>query len=270
MRAATARLPVLSFVLLSAGMLAFAWRTHNPTTTAIVAASLLMFAACGLSAVHVLGGTAALRFMLLATSLGWLAEELGSRFGWFFGDYTYTPLLGLRLGSVPLVIPMMWFALAYAGYVMANLIVWQRPVAAAPRPGLAGQGFLALLGGFIITAFDLGADPYLVFKLHAWDMLKQGDWFGETMQGFVGWVFVATVILAIFRLVPGPIAPAGAVAHPLAVLVPVGMYASGMVFQMVWGFPVETRAIAPFAMGIPLLCALAGYARWRNPPQDLP
>ena len=40
-------------------------------------------------------------------------------------------------------------------------------------------------------------------------------------------------------------------------------YASGMVFAVVLGNPVEIRSIAPFAMGIPLLCALAGLQRWR-------
>jgi hypothetical protein len=36
-----------------------------------------------------------------------------------------------------------------------------------------------------------------------------------------------------------------------------------MVFQMVEGYPVETRTIALFAMGIPLLTAMCGFARWQ-------
>ncbi|GAA4422973.1 carotenoid biosynthesis protein [Acidovorax lacteus] len=263
MRPHPSRLPLLMFLPLAVAMLATAWQSHNPVTLAIVAASLLMFAACWASASQVLGHGPALRFVAVACGLGWLAEQLGSTLGWFFGDYTYTPLLGLRLGDVPLVIPMMWFALTYAGFIMANLIVWQRPVTMAGSHGLPGLLFLALLGGMIVTAFDLGADPYLVFHLHAWDMLKKGSWFGETMQGFVGWVFVSFVILSVFRWNQRS-RPEVAAPHPLMVLLPMGIYASGMVFQMIWGVPVETRAIAPFAMGIPLLCALAGFWRWRH------
>lgn len=263
MRPLPSRLPLLICLPVAGAMLATAWQSHDPVTLAIVAASLLMFAACWVSASQVLGAAPALRFVLIACGLGWLAEQLGSTLGWFFGDYTYTPLLGLRLWDVPLVIPMMWFALTYAGFVMANLIVWQRPVTADGGAGSAGLLFLALLGGLIVTAFDLGADPYLVFHLHAWDMLKRGDWFGETMQGFVGWVFVSFVILAAFRWsLRGHATPA---TPPVPmVLLPLGLYASGMVFQLLWGDPVETRAIAPFAMGIPLLAALAGFWRWRR------
>lgn len=267
MPALLSRLPLFVFLPLAGGMLATAWHSRDPVTLAIVAASLLMFAVCWASAAQVLGQHAALRFVLIACGLGWLAEQLGSTLGWFFGDYVYTPLLGLRLGDVPLVIPMMWFALTYAGFIMANLMVWQCPVTADGGQGTGGLLFLALLGGMVVTAFDLGADPYLVFHLHAWDMLQHGDWFGETMQGFVGWVFVSFVILSAFRWsLRGRTGTAPA--HPLMVLLPLGIYGSGMLFQMVWGFPVETRAIAPFAMGIPLLCALAGYWRWRRPAQE--
>jgi uncharacterized membrane protein len=48
----------------------------------------------------------------------------------------------------------------------------------------------------IVTAFDLGADPYFVFVLHAWVMTKtDGGWFGETLQGFVGWMVVSFFIV---------------------------------------------------------------------------
>ena len=42
------------------------------------------------------------------------------------------------------------------------------------------------------------------------------------------------------------------------------IYAGLMAFQIIAGFPVETRSIAVFAMGIPVLCALAGWRHWRT------
>ena len=50
-------------------------------------------------------------------------------------------------------------------------------------------------------------------------------------------------------------------------LVALGVCASGMVFQMVLGYPVEIASIAsiaPFATGIVLLRALAGFQRWSS------
>ena len=43
-------------------------------------------------------------------------------------------------------------------------------------------------------------------------------------------------------------------------LIPVLIYANLMMFQVLFGFPVETRTIAVFAMGIPLLAALFTFA----------
>jgi putative membrane protein len=196
-------------------------------------------------------------------SFGWLAEQLGSSYGWFFGSYAYTPVLGPRLGDVPVVIPMMWFALAYIGYVVSNLIVWQDPVDAPASPG--HDAILALVGATVVTCYDLGVDPYMVYVLKAWIMAKtDGWWFGETVQGFAGWMTVSFAILFAFRRL-ARVRPAAAV-PPTArhVLVPLGVYAGLMVFQVLLGYPVEARTIALFAMGFPLLAAVAGLLRWQG------
>jgi putative membrane protein len=259
------RLPALSYLLLAIYLVILAFRTHNDTTIALVIASVVMFACCWASATHLLGARPALQFVLIAVSFGWFAEQMGSSRGWFFGHYTYTDVLGPRLGDVPLVIPLMWFALTYAGYVIANLIVWQSPVDGAR--GLGNTIMLSFLAAMIVTAFDLGADPYMVYTLKAWIMTKtDGAWFGETVQGFFGWVFVSFVIILGFRMSVRSLAmqPSSPFLRHHA-LVPLALYGSNMVFQMMLGNPVEIRSIAPFAMGIPLLCALAGYQRWVAP-----
>jgi hypothetical protein len=88
-----------------------------------------------------------------------------------------------------LVIPLMWFALTYIGYVIANLIIWRAPVDGSPR--ILDVVLMSLLAAMLVTAYDLGADPYMVFVLKAWIMTKKdGAWFGETVQGFVGWMVV--------------------------------------------------------------------------------
>jgi putative membrane protein len=261
------RLPILTATLFVVFLLVLARRIGGETTVALVASSLLMFGCCWASAAHLLGGAAALRLVAIATSLGWLAEQLGSSYGWFFGSYTYTPVLGPRLGDVPVVIPMMWFALAYIGYVIANLIVWQDPV---DRPASRGHdAVMALLGAMVVTCYDLGVDPYMVYVLKAWIMAKtDGWWFGETVQGFAGWMIVSFAILFAFRRlarVRTPAAAAGTVLPTMRhVFVPLGVYAGLMVFQVLLGHPVEARTIALFAMGFPLLAATIGLLRWQG------
>ena len=261
------RLPVVTAVLLVIFLLVLAKRIGGETTMLLVASSLLMFGCCWASAAHLLGGSAALRLVAIATSFGWAAEQLGSSYGWFFGSYTYTPVLGPRLGHVPVVIPLMWFALAYVGYVISNLIVWQDPVDAPASPG--HDAILALLGAMVVTCYDLGVDPYMVYVLKAWIMAeKDGWWFGETVQGFAGWMIVSFAILFAFRRL-ARVRPAarraGAVLPTMRhVLVPLSVYAGLMVFQVLLGYPVEARTIALFAMGFPLLAAFIGLLRWQG------
>jgi len=250
---------------LLAGLLLYTAMRYPLQTGALNAASVVMFM-ISLWAAHILLGRArANGFALLALSVGWFAEQMGSSRGWFFGHYTYTDVLGVTLGDVPLVIPMMWFALALLGYVMACLILWRQPVLAAP--GWISGGLTAWLAALIVTAFDLGADPYFVFVLEAWIMEKKdGGWFGETLQGFVGWMIIGFAIVATFQWRARPVAPllGDPVVHKAA-LVPLVIYGSGMVFQMIWGYPIEVRAIAFFAMGIPLFIATVAWFQWTQP-----
>ena len=53
---------------------------------------------------------------------------------------------------------------------------------------------------------------------------------------------------------------------PRYALVPLFIYGGSMAFQAVQGSPIETRTIALFAMGIPLLTALCGWTRWKAAP----
>jgi len=263
------RLPVAAATLLAVFLIVLAKRSGGETTAMLVASSLLMFGCCWASAAHLLGGRAALRLVAIATSFGWLAEQLGSSYGWFFGSYTYTPVLGPRLGDVPVVIPMMWFALAYIGYVIANLIVWQDPVDRPASPG--HDAVMSLLGAMVVTCYDLGVDPYMVYVLKAWIMAKtDGWWFGETVQGFAGWMVVSFAILFAFRRLARTntwrtVVDIGTVLPTMRhVFVPLAVYAGLMVFQVLLGHPVEARTIALFAMGFPLLAATIGLLRWQG------
>lgn len=263
---------VLAYLGLSAALIVATLRLHNLSSTAVVVTSLVMFPVCVVSAANTLGWASARLFVAVALGVGWFAEQMGSSKGWFFGRYSYTDVLGPTIGNVPIVIPMMWFVLAFTGYTLANLILWQSPVDEGDRNTVGEKGELAraasssFIAAMIVTAYDLGADPYLVYVMKAWIMEKtDGAWFGETVQGFVGWTFIGFVIIFGFRLLARRAQHVRVSrATSRATLVPIAIYGSGVAFQATFGYPVETRSIAIFAMGIPLLCAVHGWRQWRS------
>lgn len=253
---------VACYVVLAIALTLWTAARFDLTATAIMVATLMMFASCFWSASQLFGRRAAWQFALLAVPIGWFAEQMGSSRGWFFGSYTYTNVLGPAVGNVPIVIPLMWFALCLIGLVLANLALWQRPVDTSPATGRVVFG--VLVAAMFVTAFDLGADPYFVFVLKAWIMEKKdGGWFGETLQGFVGWMFIGSVILWLFRWLSRPlVAPPVNRCTVWAARIPLLLYASAIVFQVCLGAPTEIRVIAIFAMGLPWLCAANAYRQW--------
>jgi uncharacterized membrane protein len=249
----------------SAVLIGVTTQRYGGVTVAVTAATLAMFGACYWSAIVLLGRRPALWFAIVGIVLGWFAEQMGSSRGWFFGRYTYTDVLGLRVGDVPFIVPLMWFGLPFVCMVLANLILWRRPVDHAAA-GWGRVALTALFAAMLITAFDLGADPYFVYVLKAWIMEKPGGgWFGETLQGFVGWMVVCFAVVLLFRIA----APAQRTALSAtaitwrAVLVPLVIYGGEMVFQAIWGYNSETRTLALFAMGIPVVAASAAAWQWR-------
>jgi uncharacterized membrane protein len=239
-------------------------------TLVLVAASLALGGTSLWSCRVLLGPKAAWRFLALALALGWFAEQMGSSRGWFFGSYRYTEVLGPRLGDVPLVIPLMWFGLCHIGFVMASLLLGRQPV---PRDaGWKALLLVALLAAMIVTAFDLGADPFFVYQLQAWVMEKKdGGWFGETLRGFEGWMIVSFAIVALFQATtrrwPDGVAPEHSA---LAALVPILVYAGFIAFQVLMVQPAALRVVALFAMGIPTLVALAAWSQWAREPRTAP
>ncbi len=259
-----ARLPMASFVLLAGYLVITVLRVNRETTTQMVLSSLAMFAFSWVSATHLLGARAALKFIGIALAIGWFAEQMGASRGWFFGVYTYTDVLGPKLGVVPIVIPLMWFALVYSAFVIANLILWRVPVAMPARK--LDTVLLCLLGAMIVCAYDLGAKTYMVDVAHAWTVgMTDGWYFGKTLEGFFGWTGTSFVILLVVQwaIRGGRPAPSARVERWHALL-PVGIYAGSMAFTICNGSPIETRSIVAFAMGIPVLAACAAWRQWQG------
>lgn len=260
-RIGTARvLAPLAFIL---ALVLWTASSYPPLTLALLLASLAMAGASFWSCAVLLGERAAWVFLGLGAVFGWCAEQMGASRGWFFGDYSYTEVLGPRLGDVPIAIPLMWFGLCYIGLLMASLALWRQPAPPAADWKAAVLG--ALLSAMIVTAFDLAADPYFVYVLKAWIMAKKdGHWFGETVRGFEGWLTVSLAIVGAFLALARPRLLPAARGRTLraATLLPLGIYAGLLVFQLAMSETVALRVVAFFAMGIPTLVAASACAQW--------
>lgn len=257
------RLALASLVLL---VVHFAINVTKPPVPALstnmwIFSSIFTATFCFVSAIELLGLRAAAKFLAIALAIGWAMEQIGTIYGFPFGRYVYTDVLGPRIGEVPFVIPMMWFSFAYMAYTMSNFIMWQRPNHSGRK--WVDVAFGCFMVGMIVTVYDLVADPYMFKVAKAWTMIGGGSYFGETAQGFFGWFLTGSLISLLFRIAEPTIAtPLPHKAQRWSAAYPLFAFFFYIGFFVDNGEPPETRSIALFAMGLPLVAALAGWVRW--------
>jgi putative membrane protein len=211
-----------------------------------------------LHGVYMFGWRRALCFFLLTLPTAFLFEHVGVKTGWVFGHYHYTDVLDPKLlGTVPVVIPLAYFMVIYPSYMMANLILRGRPT--GKFQGWDLIVLTSLLTALIMTAWDLVMDPVMVHDVKAWVWERGGDYFGVPYHNFFGWTLTTFTVSALFRALEQspwiPMRPYGR-SHTTFLVLPLLGYGALMVGAPFVGVPVDTRAISPFAMGIPLLAAL--------------
>lgn len=150
-----------------------------------------------LHAGNFLGWRSAGLFLALTVALSLALECLGVATGFPFGKYHYTERLGpLFLGLAPYSIPLSWFQMLYPSAIIAGRTL----VGRSEYKGRWWQA--ALLGGAVMTAWDLALDPVMVFRQH-WTWDQPGGYFGIPWQNYLGWWLTASLILAIFHRLEG-------------------------------------------------------------------
>jgi putative membrane protein len=145
------------------------------------------------------GGAKTLRIAAIVVILGWAAEALGSRTGFPFGGYHYTPALQPQLLHVPVLIPLAWLMMLPPAWAVAQALTRDL----APRWQTAG---FVLISALAMTAWDLFLDPQMVaWGLWQWD--QPSGYFGIPWSNYLGWLLVSALITA--RARPGslPVAP---------------------------------------------------------------
>ena len=185
----------------------------------------------GAAAMLAFGGAAVgwgktLIFFAASTSINLAAELLGTTTGYPFGDYAYTDFLGVKVaGHVPFSIPLSWFYLGFAAYLLGSAL--------AARWGIAPRAVWAVgLGVWLLVVWDLVLDPAMAhpsMPVRFWEWGETGAYLGMPVKNFGGWALTGLPFMALARLLwredieIGP----GRLRFPLAV------YAANTGFAMV-------------------------------------
>ena len=154
----------------AAAMFVFAWVTLGPRRTLI--------------------------FFAVSTTLSLASELIGTGTGWPFGNYEYTSFLGYKvLDRVPFTIPLSWFYLGLAAYILGSIL--------AVRFGSRRTFWSLASGVWLLTAWDLVLDPAMAdpsLQVRFWTWHETGPYFGMPIQNLVGWSLTGLLFMGISRL----------------------------------------------------------------------
>lgn len=146
------------------------------------------------------GSTNASIFLILAGLVSFVAEVIGINFGYSFGRYFYSDLLGIKIFGVPLLVSLMWIAIIYIAYQVTEHITNFRFTGGTPFIVRLWLSFWsAILTALIVVAWDLSLDPIAV-KLGWWTWLGRRDYFGVPLGNFMGWIFISFIVVFLYKL----------------------------------------------------------------------
>ncbi len=121
-----------------------------------------------------------------------ISELMGTGWGVPFGPYSYTSLLGPKwLGLVPLLIPLSWFTMSWACWLIA-------------RQRASGISAI-LLGTVLLVAWDLLLDPAMSKVTSYWIWGESGSYYGMPWSNLFGWGVTGLVLFMILhKIAPTP------------------------------------------------------------------
>jgi len=122
-----------------------------------------------------------------AGALGFAAELAGVATGKPFGHYSYTSLLGRKVGGVPIAAAAAWAMMTRPAWVVAGLLARRRAVRVA-------------LAAWALTAWDVFLDPRMVREGY-WIWPDGGRYEGVPTSNFLGWLVTSAGVFALWALI---------------------------------------------------------------------
>ena len=150
--------------------------------------------------VAALGWRRTMTFFWFAVPISLSSELLGTTSGYPFGNYAYTEFLGYKVaGHVPFSIPLSWFYVGFACYVLGTLIADRFRLTPFWAWGVG-------LGVWFLTVWDLVLDPAMAhadLAVQFWTWSDTGPYFGMPVQNFVGWSVTGLIYMGLSRMAWG-------------------------------------------------------------------
>lgn len=191
-------------------------------------------------------------FFAAAVPISLTSELLGTSTGEPFGNYAYTSFLGYKvLDHVPFSIPLSWFYVGFATYMIGHALATQWRL----KPSWV---YAVIFGAWLLTVWDLVLDPAMAHESLAvrfWVWHETGPYFGMPTQNFIGWTLTAIVFMIVARLLwMGD--PSGD-GRQLAIWFPVAVYAANIAFASALSASVDLWIPILLAVVFGLLPSLA-------------
>lgn len=236
-------------------MKVYQWSMENAGATHILLGALTMF----LVGIKAIGWQKTTIFFAASTSISLLSEWLGTSYGIPFGNYAYTNFLGYKIdGHVPYPIPLSWFYIGFACYLLASVIV--------SSLGLRQRTLWTVsLGVWFLTVWDLVLDPAMAHEsltIKFWIWEQSGAYYGMPIRNFIGWSITGLVYMGVARLIwrEEP------VVSPNATLLPLAVYSANTVFAIVLSLSVGLWV--PVVLSIVLGVLPAAYTLLVRAPRE--
>ena len=219
---------------------------------------------------YCIGTRRAMLVFAVSFVLAFISEYVGTVTDYPFGAYEYSSQLGYKIAKrVPFNIPTSWFYM-----LVASLAICGRFLPA--KDDNVSKWWWALIGGLVLTAWDVSMDPAMV-KTNHW-FWQVGDlssrstfeqfignpiFFGMPITNWLGWLFTGIIVARVMLMIVPPSMWAAKVSpHRL----PIMLYAVNGLLPLAICFRqdmVLAGVLGTIAMAIPLWAAL------RNDPQPL-
>ena len=122
-------------------------------------------------------------------------ERVGTQTGLPFGRYAYTKALRPQVASVPVIVPLAWFAMSLPARETAHAAIGND----TPLPLRLAAGSAAM------TAWDLFLDPQMVGEGY-WAWVRHGVYRGIPLSNFVGWFATGLAVMAALEVLLPPTA----------------------------------------------------------------
>jgi len=136
-------------------------------------------------------------FFVVSFGLSLASELIGTGTGFPFGNYSYTDFLGYKvMDRVPFTIPLSWFYLGFAAYLLGRII--------ATRFNGRQTFWTIAIGVWLLTAWDLVLDPAMAdpgMAVKFWEWHISGPYYGMPLQNLLGWSVTGLAYMGLSRLI---------------------------------------------------------------------